>query len=151
MTAPSSRKNALLIVFGLFVISVLVRLPTLNRPLSDHHEYNTAVILIGLESWQQAGGAAAFHFTPLLNYQDEGDRWYDSTLAYKNGNTVYITFGPGWYVFPWAVMKLLNVGPSPLFLQILNLLLHLFSCIILFRIAEILFTINSSKEIIYRF
>jgi MFS family permease len=119
------------------VVLVAVRLPHLNRPLSKHHEYNTAVVLINAESWQQAGGASRFFFTPLMNYQGAGNR------VLENGphvdalqNHVYLSFGAGWYVLPYLAFKLFHVPPSPLALQVLNLCISLLTLWLLFGLLN---------------
>ena len=67
----SNQAVFLLILF--FVLSVVIRLPHLDRPLSKHHEFNPAVILMGLESWKEAGGPEKFNYIPLLTYQNAAD------------------------------------------------------------------------------
>ena len=134
MVFVQTKRKALGFIFLLFLLSIMIRLPTLNRPLSDHHEFNTAVILICLESWEAGGGASQFSFVPVLNYQNEGDRNYQSILSDKKGNTVYISFGPGWYILPALVSKFFAISASPLFLQVLNLCLHFISCVLIFFI-----------------
>src|SRR5687767_9329605 len=98
------RRQALLIVLLLFMVSVLLRLPNLNRPLSKHHEYNTAVILVNIESWRQAGGGNLFHYIPLLNFQNPGDKRPENLPNIDSkGNMLYLSFAPGWYVIPYFI------------------------------------------------
>ena len=127
------RGQAWLIVLALFAISVLLRLPNLNRPLSKHHEFNTAVILANIDSWRQAGGGARFHYVPLLNYQNPGDR---STRHLANedaqGNTLYLSFGPGWYVIPYFFYQLFGLPVQPVWLQIINLFFELAAVLLFF-------------------
>jgi hypothetical protein len=142
-----TRAKALIYLVVFFILSVLIRIPNLNRPLSKHHEYNTAVILIGIESWEQGGGAAVFNFVPLLNYQQKGD--YSPMKGPhidSKGNHVYLSFGPGWYVIPYLFFKLFNLPPVPLSLQILNLLINAFTIFTLFLLLERLWAHHLSKQ-----
>ena len=123
-----------------FIISVVIRLPHLNRPLSKHHEFNPAVILIGLESWKQAGGAGNFHFIPLLTYQNPSDRLLQKgPYIDSKGNQIYLSFGPGWYIIPYLVFDTFQIPFTPLALQVLNLFFLLISVIFLFRLSSYLF------------
>lgn len=121
------------------VLLVVVRLPHLNRPLSKHHEYNTAVILINAESWQQAGGGNRFFYTPLMNYQGLGNRVLE-TGPHVDAlqNHVYLSFGAGWYLLPYLAFKLLHVPPGVLALQVLNLCISLLTLLLLFGLLKAL-------------
>jgi hypothetical protein len=119
----------------LMVATVLVRLPTLNRPLSKHHEFNTAVVLTNAISWQQAGGAAQFSFTPLMNFQGTANKLLEKGPHTDSlGNHVYLSFGAGWYMLPYAIFTALNIPFTPLALQILNILISLLTTVILYRL-----------------
>src|SRR5450755_4635011 len=99
-----NRTQALGLVLLLFIFSVFIRLPNLNRPISKHYEFNTAVIMINIISWRQGGGGDQFHYTPVMNFQHPGDKLPPNNLFIdKNGNSVYLSFGPGWYVIPYFV------------------------------------------------
>ena len=56
-------KRSLLIILGAFLVSVAVRVPQLDRPLSAHHEYCTAFTLIALTNWYE-DGFATHHGVP---------------------------------------------------------------------------------------
>jgi len=131
------RRQALLIVLLLFVVSILLRLPNLNRPLSKHHEYNSAVILVNIESWRQAGGGYHFHYVPLLNYQNPGDKCYlDWPNIDSSGNILYLSFGPGWYVIPYFIYQVFHLPVEPVYLQVINLFFNLAAIILLFLLGE---------------
>ena len=128
----TTRKRALCAVLFLFVLSIFIRLPNLNRAVSKHYEFNTAVIMINIISWRQAGGGDKLHYTPVMNFQHSGDKFPPNNLFVdKNGNTVYLSYGPGWYIIPYFFYQWLNLPALPIYLEILNLVFHLF-CIILF-------------------
>ncbi len=132
-----SRKKAFMVVLGLFVLSIAVRLPNLDRPLSKHHEFNTAVVLINIESWRQAGGGSVFHYTPLMNFQNAGDKHMDTGPHIdKDGNHLYLSYGPGWYVLPYFFYQLFHLPPKPVYLQVINLLISLLDLLLLFYLFE---------------
>ncbi len=136
-TGIISRKKAIRIVIILFVSSILIRLPNLNRPLSKHYEFNSAVILINTISWRQAGGGYQLHYTPVMNFQNPGDKFLPINLGFdKNGNSIYLSFGPGWYVIPYFFYQLLKLPAVPLYLEILNLLFHLLTVLFFFCLLE---------------
>ena len=134
----SNQAVFLLILF--FVLSVVIRLPHLDRPLSKHHEFNPAVILMGLESWKEAGGPEKFNYIPLLTYQNAADRLLQKgPYIDREGNQIYLSFGPGWYVIPYVVFDAFGIPFKPLALQILNLFFLLTSAWLLFRLGRYLF------------
>lgn len=126
---------------------VVLRLPYLNRPLSKHHEFNTAVILINAESWQQAGGGKQFCFTPLLNYQGASNHLLDKGWHIdKKGNHVYLSFGAGWYVLPYLFFKTLHLPFTPLWLQLLNITIGVITAILLWYL---LVTVTGQHKIAF--
>ena len=74
-----------------FIIYLLVRLPNFNRPVSKHYEFNTAVILINIISWRQAGGGNHFYYTPVMNFQHTGDK-LPPTIYMLTGTEQCISF-----------------------------------------------------------
>ena len=131
------RQTAFSIVLLLFTLSIIIRLPNLNRPISKHYEFNSAVILINIISWRQAGGGDHFHYTPVMNFQNAGDKYLPINLGFdKNGNSIYLSFGPGWYIIPYFFYQLFQLPPLPIYLRILNLLFHLATVIMFFSLLE---------------
>jgi hypothetical protein len=61
-------------MWWLLLLLVVLRIPTLDRPLSKHHDFNNAVVLINAVSWQQAGGGNKFCFTPVMNFQGQSNK-----------------------------------------------------------------------------
>ena len=133
----TSRKRALCAVLYLFVLSLCIRLPNLNRAISKHYEFNTAVIMINIISWRQAGGGDKFHYTPVMNFQHAGDKLPPNNLFVDNkGNTVYLSYGPGWYVIPYFFYQWFNLPAIPIYLEILNLVFHLVCVLLFFFLLE---------------
>ncbi|MBL4862252.1 MAG: hypothetical protein JKY09_04435, partial [Crocinitomicaceae bacterium] len=56
--------HTLLVLLGIFVLSVVVRIPNLNRPLSKHHDFVTAISLRVLQVWDAEGGST-FGYSPV--------------------------------------------------------------------------------------
>jgi hypothetical protein len=135
-----TKRKALIIVSCMFLTSVLVRLPNLDRTISKHHEFNTAMVLINMESWRQAGGGSRFHFVPLQNFQHSGDKLPDKSLfaVDSTGNAMYLSFGPAWFILPYAVYELLGLAVKPLYLQLINLLFNLTALFVLFDLLCLL-------------
>jgi hypothetical protein len=131
--------SRMFILCAAFTASVLVRLPNVNRPLSKHHEFAVAVILNGIISWKEAGGASVFHYVPLMTYQGEENRLLErGPFTDANGNQVYLSLGPGWYVLPYIVFTILHLPFNVLSLQILNFFLHLLTVFALYRSGNVL-------------
>jgi hypothetical protein len=141
------RRKGILLIVLIFAASILLRLPGLNRPLSKHHEYNTAVILINIESWRQSGGGARYHYVPLLNYQHPGDKFkMNAPQIDTAGNVLYLSFGPGWYVIPYFFYQVFHWPASVIYLQVLNLFFHLAAVVMLFLLCEQLFPAGQTKR-----
>jgi hypothetical protein len=117
----------------LLAVLIVLRLPSLNRPVSKHHEFNTAVILINAESWNEAGGGKQFCYTPLLNYQGSSNHLLDKGWHIdKKGNHVYLSFGAGWYVLPYFLFKATGIPFTPLSLRLLNIIIGLLTAVLLY-------------------
>ncbi len=133
----NARKRALGVLLLLFILSVFIRLPNLNRPVSKHYEFNTAVVMINIISWRQAGGGDQLHYIPVINFQHAGDKFPPNNLNIdKEGNTVYLSYGPGMFVLPYFFFQWLKLPAIPIYLEILNLILHLICIVLFFYLSE---------------
>jgi hypothetical protein len=132
-----SRTSALRIVCLVFLAGILVRLPNILRPVSKHHEFMSALILINLESWREGGGGDQFHYIPVLNFQHPGDKYYE-TSEYVNSrhDRWYLSLGPAWYIIPYFVYQLFHLPPSPIYLRIINLVFGLWAVLLFFKFCE---------------
>ncbi len=130
-------KKTLPILLAVFVLSVIVRLPQLNRPLAKHHEFCTAVSLRVLEIWNK-NGITPFKANPVMNYGNPADKFINNhantsgKMLDKKGNYYYVSHPPFAYYFPYFVFKILNIKPTVLSLQILNLCLHFLSALFVY-------------------
>ncbi len=126
---PFSGKSVF-ILLALFLVSVLVRIPTLNRPLSKHHEFCTAIALRVLQVWDE-GGIAKYGFNPAMNYENAADKFINNfasgsgKMMDEQGNYYYVSHPPFAYYLPYLVFKILNIKPDVLPIEIFNLVIHL--------------------------
>lgn len=137
---------ALLVIF---IVSVLIRIPNFDRPLSKHHEFNAAMVLIGMDYWNENGGPSSTYHTPVLNYSKEGDRNLDlqtSLLTDAKGNLIYASFGAGWFLYPYYFFKVFALTPAPATLTIFNLILSFVCMLLVFTIARKVFSEQDSNS-----
>lgn len=139
---PLSRKHCLL-VFTLFLLSVVIRLPTLNRPLAKHHEFCTAVSLRIMQIWHQEGIASS-RFNPVMTYPNPADRFINNYASGSGkmidpaGNYYYVSHPPLAYYLPFAVFSMLGIPPDVLPIESFNLVVHLLCGIGIFLILQTL-------------
>ena len=130
-------RKTLPILTLVFLLSVLVRLPELNRPLSKHHEFCTAVSLRILQIWYD-NGIEKYQFNPVMTYNTPADKFINNDANTSGmmhdslGNFYYVSHPPFAYYFPYAVFKVLHVRPDVLPLQILNMLLGFLTAIFVY-------------------
>ena len=142
-----TRTRAMLIVSLLLLAALLVRLPNLSRPVSKHHEFMTALILINMESWREGGGGEHFHYIPVLNFQHPGDKYKTGDVyVNKNGDRWYLSLGPGWYILPYFLYQLFHLPAMPGYLRVVNILINLLSVVLFFRLCEQLIPPGSDRR-----
>ena len=130
-------QKTLPVLLIVFLLSVLVRLPELNRPLSKHHEFCTAVSLRILQIWYD-NGIEKYDYNPVMTYNNPADKFINNEanasgrMIDRDGNYYYVSHPPFAYYFPYAVFKILHVRPDVLPLQMLNMLFHLLSAIFVY-------------------
>jgi len=96
-----------LILVVLFVLSVALRTPHLNRPLSDSHEWVTATSMISIENLIDQG-AWKHHFCILMTYPREADKWVDNLgfhMLGTNGQGYYTSFPPFSIIFAFFFLS----------------------------------------------
>lgn len=134
-------------LFILFLCSIFLRTPNLNRPISKHHEFNTAFFLIPMEIWEEEG-IQAHGFSPPYNYTNVADKNISEPIGIKEGNFngtyYYLSFPAFSYVLPYFTFKVLNIKPSALSLQIFNLVLHFIMCLMLLSLLSLFFSKNKA-------
>lgn len=143
----SQLKFAYAAVLVLFTVSVFIKLPHLNRPLSKHHEFNPAIVLVCIDTWNQNGGPSYTGYAPVFNYSNEGDLYLPINKGMVHdakGNSIYISFGSGFFLYPYYFFKVSGLPATPLSLQVFTLLLCLISAFLVFSIAAQLLNENHS-------
>ena len=128
----------LLVLLALVGISVAARLPTLDRPLAEHHEWLTATVVRNLEIWH-ADGALADGLQPIFSYPGAANKHIDnqsSGLADRTGNYYYTSYPVGGYVAPYAAFWALRVSPTVLGLQLFNLAAEAVVVLLLFGLVR---------------
>ena len=127
----------ILVITLLFIISVIVRLPTINRPLALHYEWGMAHILITLQIWEE-NGISNYNFNPVYTFNNYGDKFSSNIgrLPDENKNHYYTSYPPFAFYFPFFIFKILGIYPDLLPLKILNLILHLFTSILIYTIIS---------------
>jgi len=136
-----------LLLIGIFLISVLVRLPHLDRPLSKHHEFCTAIVLIPLQNWAE-NGASIYHYSPSITFEGTANHHIENLTAYPveaDGRYYYLSHPPFAYVLPYFCFQIFGIYPTPLALQVFNLLFHLLSCLLIYKIVRIITKETSQK------
>ncbi|HOG38577.1 MAG TPA: hypothetical protein PLD95_03860 [bacterium] len=141
------KKNSLVIMLFIFIISVIIRIPNLNRPLSYHHEWLTAFSLRVVSIFYD-NGAIKYNFNPIATYEGSANKNIDNTsvlfqLKDKFGNYYYNSYPPFSFILPYFLFKIFHIYPSILSIQIFNIILHFISAYFIFLIIS-LFTKNST-------
>ncbi|MBP6389702.1 MAG: hypothetical protein KA352_02325 [Flavobacteriales bacterium] len=127
-------RSAWSILLGAFLLSLLVRLPQLGRPLSKNHEFCTALVLVVHSVWEE-DGFVKHAGCPAVTYPNPGDRGviglhYD--LTEQDGIYYYVSHLPFAYWAPYAVFKVLGIEPAEVPLRIFNVLLHGLTALLFF-------------------
>lgn len=136
----------------IFAISVLVRFPSINRPLSKHHEFVTAISLRVLQIWNAEGGAK-YNFVPVMNYGGEANKHINNHasptegMVDAEGNYYYVSHPPLAYIIPHFYFKAIHVKPTVLSLQIFHLIINFLSGICIFLIVLSLKGIRARSQI----
>lgn len=148
MRADKNFYATLLILGLLFSVSVVVRIPLLNRPLSNHHEWLTAHTLRINQIWFE-NGIRYYGFWPIMTYNNDADRNINNAASIKDdkGNYYYISYPPFSYFLPFMFFRAFSIYPDVLPLQTLNLILHLINSSLIFLLAAKLTEKRSKDEI----
>jgi len=141
------RSYPYLIIILCFIVSVFIRIPNLDRPLSKHHEFCTANYLRFLKVWEKEGiGKSKFNL--VCNYTNSTDKNinnYSSNLMDKSGNYYYISFPPFSYIFPYIIFQVLDIRIEVFPTQILNMILQFISCIFIYLIVRLVLNEKSGQ------
>ncbi|HXH20347.1 MAG TPA: hypothetical protein VNJ07_14825 [Chitinophagales bacterium] len=137
-----SKKRTACILLGLFILSVIVRLPTLSRPLSKHHEFCTALALRIMQIWHEAG-ISTYHFNPVMTYPNAADKFINNHASASGkmldaeGDYYYVSHPPLAYYLPFFVFKILSLKPDVLPIEAFNLFIHFLCALGVFLILNL--------------
>ncbi len=128
------------VLFFLFFVTVLIRLPQLSRPLSKHHELNTAAVLTCIQVWN-GNGIGFSNGTPVHMFPGEYNIFQDPATKYPNllATGSYLSMGPLSYMVPWAVFKILHIPPTAISLRLFMLVLQLLSLFLFYQLVKQVF------------
>ncbi|MCC6939169.1 MAG: hypothetical protein IT226_13195 [Flavobacteriales bacterium] len=129
-----------------FAISVAVRAPLLNRPLSVHHELCTALVLIILHNWH-TDGFAHHHGAPAITFSGPADLippGYTDAPGLHDSVLYYLSHPPLAYDLPHVLFALTGSEPNVLGLQVFNLFFHLLTAVALYLIVRELLVKDST-------
>src|ERR1043165_5917393 len=147
-------KRTLPLLFGIFLLSSDLRLPQLNRPLSKHHEFCTAISLRIMQIWYD-NGIAKYGYNPVMTFNNPADKFINNSanasgkMIDKEGNYYYVSHPPFAYYFPFALFKLVHIRPDVLPLQILNLIFHFISGLFVY-FTVCLLSFSRARNLPYR-
>ena len=127
-------KKAYFFIAIALLLSIAIRITNINRPLSKHHEFNTAMVLNVCNSWDIAGGPSKVNFTPIIFYGGKYNIAFQQGPNYSNGKNYYISLGPMQFVLPYYYCKILGLPFKPWSVQLFAMIIGIFASIILFKI-----------------
>lgn len=144
------RKINLVILLVIFLISIIIRFPNLNRPLSFHHEWLTSFSLRVISIFYD-NGAYKYNFNPVTTYDGAANKNIDNTSTLlmpkdAQGDYFYISYPPFAFLSPYFIFKLISIQPTVLGIQIFNLFFHFISAFFIFLIVS-LFNKKGDKSI----
>ncbi|MDX2361784.1 MAG: hypothetical protein QNK23_13325 [Crocinitomicaceae bacterium] len=132
-----------LALLGIFAFTVLIRWPNLDRPLSKHHEFVTAISLRVLQVWEQEG-AGTFNWSPAMNYSGRANKFIDNhatslhQVMDEHGNYYYTSHPPLAYILPHVFFTTFGLEANVLNLQLFHLLINLLTAFIVVWIVKAL-------------
>ena len=127
-----------------FCLSVAIRIPNINRPLSKHHEFATGISLRVITILGDEG-LRKYNFNPVMNFPGRYNKFMNNHASTTGGikdaegNYYYISHPPCAYILPHWVHKIIHIKPSVLSLQLINLFINLISAIFMYFIICLLF------------
>lgn len=134
--------NRFWLLIAIWLISICLRIPFLNRPLSIHHEWMLAHLLITLQIWEEKGIAESKYALIYTYPQDKTNTHLDfiGGIKDKDGNFYYVSYPPLAFYVAYAFCKLFFLPIVPLSIQILNLLWHFVCAYGMYKLIRILFS-----------
>lgn len=128
-------RRSFLVILAAFTLSVAVRWPLVDRPLSAHHEYCTAFTLIALTNWYE-DGFATHHGMPSGGFISDGEKLYPAATYDRNQRAVglyYFSHPPLAYDLPYLFFASTGSAPNAAGLQWFNIAFHLITALALYQ------------------
>ena len=140
-------KKRIYIFISLFIFSIIIRLPFLNRPMAGHFEWLTAHTALTLKIWEKEG-IAKHHFAPVYTWKDHGNFPIGNlgTVEDDQGRMYYISYPAAGFWFPYFTGQIFQIQMSVAWIQIWNLIIHGLSTWLL---ADLLFSFFGFQAWLY--
>jgi len=131
-----TRRNAVITITVLFLISVVCRIPFLTRPL-DAHDWLTVHSLLTISIWNSVGLQQS-HYSLPETYPNRADKFVSGTSGMFDGegNFYFISFPPLAFLLAFGVLKGFRLPAHAIWLKFINLALLLPAAILLYLILE---------------
>lgn len=126
------------LALGALVFSVALRLPFLDRPISNkRHGEGTARTLRHIAIWDEVG-LGGTHGMMRTTGVAPADRYIadQGYLRDEDGIYYYVSFPPLFPLAPYGAFKLLGVEATPLAVRVFNLCLQAFGAFAIFLLAK---------------
>jgi hypothetical protein len=134
-----TRRNALITITVLFLISVVCRIPFLTRPLDGEHDWLTLHSLLTISIWNSVGLQPA-HYSLIMTYPNPADKFVPEDIPCGvfdgEGNRYFVSFPPLAFLLAFSVLKLFRLPAYAIWLKFINLALLLPAALLLYLILE---------------
>ena len=133
----SVRNKPFLIIFGLILLSSLLRLHAFINPVGGSHVWLSAHVVLTSSIWN-TDGAKAHQFSPVYTFSESADknmRTLASGISDNKGNFYYVSYPPFSFLLAYFFFKLFSLTPSLLVLQVVNIFLQWFTAYVIYLIV----------------
>jgi hypothetical protein len=123
----------------IFMISIAIRWPMLNRPLGARNEILTADTLVAMRIWRQRP-IEDHYFVRNHTFLNSADRFIPAscTAITDEGDCFYVSYPPGGIILPYAIFTIFGLNLSQINLELFNITLHFFSAIFVYLLVRLL-------------
>ncbi len=134
---PASGYKAPVLIFFLFLCSILLRTHAFEESIRGGHVWLTAHTVMTLQIWFDEG-LADHHFSPVYTFENEANRHIRSLtsgIPDEEGKYYYVSYGSFSFLLAYLILKIAGVYPSLFALQVLNLILHFLITMMIYAIV----------------
>ncbi len=117
-----------------FSVTIPVRLNFVSNKTNELDECHVNMLII-MKVWEHDG--AFYHkLSPCVTFANPGDKFaaYFKRLEDKKGDNYYVSYPPLIYMVTYPLVKLAGIEHAKLLMQILNILIHFLSCLLIYGI-----------------